>query len=161
MELELKKKNDFSSKISEPLLVCLENDLTNYTREPTQRRYSVGLKLISLAVIFLSPLVYIYLRPMLNWPQIRTLQHFVKDWPKAPGNLNGTFEVLRVRAQDFTEEDKFVSVFCDEMSLKTFLDNDRFKDKIIGLQDFGDENRSRNLATSAMFIMASGIGRQS
>ena len=34
LELELKKKNDFSSKISKPLLVCLENGLTNYTREP-------------------------------------------------------------------------------------------------------------------------------
>ena len=161
LELQLKKKNDISSKISKPLLVCLENGLTNYTREPKQRRYSVGLKLISLAVLFLSPLVYRYLSPMLNWPQIRTLQHFVKDWPKAPGNLNGTFEALRVRAQDFTDEDKFVSVSCDEMSLKTFLDYDRFKDKIIGLQDFGDENRSRNLATSAMVIMASGIGGQS
>ena len=47
------------------------------------------------------------------------------------------------------------------MFLKTFLDYDRFKDKTIGLQDFGDENRSRNLATSAMVIMASGIGGQS
>ena len=36
LELELKKKNDFSSKISNPLLVCLENGLTNYSREPKQ-----------------------------------------------------------------------------------------------------------------------------
>ena len=136
LELELKKKNDFSSKISKPLLVCLENCLTNYTREPKQRRYSIGLKLIPLPVLFLSPFLYRYLRPMLNWAQIRTLQHFVKDWPKAPGNLNGTFEALRVRAQDFIEEDKFVSVSCDEMFLKTFLDYDSFKDKNIGLQDF-------------------------
>ena len=51
LKLEFKQKNDFSSKISKLLLVCLENGLTNYAREPKQRRYSVGLKLISLAVL--------------------------------------------------------------------------------------------------------------
>ena len=74
---------------------------------------------------------------MLNWPETRALRRFLKDWPKAPGNLDGSFEALKVRAQDFTDEDKFVSVSCDEMSLKT-----------------------RNLDTSAMVIMASGIARQ-
>ena len=66
---------------------------------------------------------------------------------------------LKVRAQDFTDEDKLFRVFYEEMSLKTFLDYDRFKDEIIGLQGFRDKNRFRNLATSAMVIMSSGIGQ--
>lgn len=78
---------------------------------------------------------------MLDWPQIRTLQRFVQDWPKSPGNLDGNFEALKVRSQNFSEEQKYVSVSCDEMSLKTFLDYDRTKDMIIGLQNFGDGNR--------------------
>ena len=47
LELELKKNNDFSAKISKPFSLCLENGLTNYTREAKGRRYSIGLKLIS------------------------------------------------------------------------------------------------------------------
>lgn len=47
------------------------------------------------------------------------------------------------------------------MSLKTYLDYDSNKDRIIGLQDFGDENRSYNLATSVVVVMASGIGGES
>ena len=79
-------------------MVCLGNVLTNCTRKPKQRRYSVGLKWISL-VAFFSLLVYWYLGPMLNWNKSRTLQHFVMDWPKAPGNLNREQSILRKKTK--------------------------------------------------------------
>ena len=66
LELELKKKNDFSSKISKPLLIYLEYGLTNYSREPKQPCYSIELKLVFQALLSLSPLACRYLRPMIN-----------------------------------------------------------------------------------------------
>ena len=43
------------------------------------------------------------------------------------------------------------------MALKTFLDYDKREDKIIGLVDYGDENRSWHAATSVVVVMTSEI----
>ena len=43
LELELKKKNYISLKISKQLSVCLQNGLSNYTYELKQLCYCVGL----------------------------------------------------------------------------------------------------------------------
>ena len=49
------------------------------------------------------------------------------------------------------------TISVDEMCIKSHLDYDSRKDKIIGLEDFGDGVKSNCLATSAIVIMARGI----
>lgn len=70
-------------------------------------------------------------------------------------------EVLKLCARYFTEEQKYATVSCDEIALKVFLDYDRCNQKIIAFEDYGDGNRSNEIATSVVVIMASVIGGDS
>lgn len=55
--------------------------------------------------------------------------------------------LLQMTANELTDEQKNVTICCDEISLKVHMYYDRNFDKIFGLEDYGDENRSSKTAT--------------
>ena len=55
------------------------------------------------------------------------------------------------------ENTKLCTISMDEMSLKVNLAYDSSKDEVIGLQDFGDAKKPKELATSALVLMARGV----
>lgn len=65
-----------------------------------------------------------------------------------------------MRANDLTEQQKYVTVSCDEISLKINMFYDRKLDKVIGLEDYDNQNRLSKAATSVMVFMVQGIGSQ-
>ncbi len=119
---------------------------------------TIFLKTIALGVFFLSPVAYRHLKHQLDFPSESTLENFVTDWPRFPGCTQSSIKSLEIRSRGFSFEQKFVSISCDEMSLKCHLQYDRKFDRIIGIEDYGDENRTSRLATTAMTIMVQGIG---
>jgi len=81
----------------------------------------------------------------------------VSNWPKSPGCANSTIKALQLRSLGFSEKDKYVSICVDEMSLSPNLVFDRREDKIIGLEDFGNGDRSNKIASSATVFLIQGI----
>ncbi|CAB4003298.1 Transposable element P transposase [Paramuricea clavata] len=55
------------------------------------------------------------------------------------------------------ESSKLCTLSMDEISLKISLLYDSARDKVVGVEDFGDGNRSRRVATSAIVFMARAI----
>ena len=129
----------------------------NSCRQRNARRFDPYLKILSLGILFLSPFAYRYLQPSLGLPSRKTLQRFVMCWPRSPGCSNSTIKFLALRTKGFTPEQRFVSISCDEMSLKKCLEYDIRFDKIVGLEDLGNGDRSAYIANSVMVIMVQGI----
>ncbi|XP_069968056.1 uncharacterized protein [Bactrocera oleae] len=134
----------------------IKNSLVNCSRQPKGRRYDNYFKTLALGVYFLSPLAYRHLKPLLRFPEKRTLDEFVSEWPRDPGCSNSSLKCLRSRG--FTQDQKFVSILCDEMALKSHLQYVPKYDQIIGVEDYGDENRTSRIGDSAMTLMVQGIG---
>ncbi|XP_036329325.1 uncharacterized protein LOC118741457 isoform X1 [Rhagoletis pomonella] len=146
------------SKMPPHLAACVRGCINNDGRHPNGRRFDRGLKTIALGVRFTSPLAYRYLRPLFHWPSSTTLSNFIKGWPRNPGCSTSSIKSLELRSRGFTREQKFISLCCDEMSLKIHLKYDKNRDLIVGLEDYGDENRTSRTANSVLCMMAQGIG---
>ncbi|XP_049315827.1 uncharacterized protein LOC125779232 [Bactrocera dorsalis] len=146
------------SKVPPQLGACIRSSFINSNRRTHGRRYDNFFKTIASGVFFLSPVAYWHLKLQLDFPSESTLENFVTDWPRFPGCTQSSIKSLEIRSRGFTFEQKFVSVSCDEMSLKCHLQYDRKFDRVIGIEDYGDENRTSRLATTAMTIMVQGIG---
>lgn len=147
-------------KLKPNLKIIIKNAIHNSDRRSNGKRYSDEIKTIALGAYFLSPMCYRYIREDLELPEKRVLLDFVSSWPKSPGLKKEHLNLLAIRAKTLTDEQKYVTISCDEMSLKTHMTYDRKTDKIIGLEDFGDGNRSSKVANSVMVFMAQGIGGQ-
>lgn len=138
----------------------IQNGIKNAEKPPKGKRYSQKIKSIALETYFLSPMCYRHIRADLDWPDPRTLSEFVTDWPKSPGLKTSHLNLLKMRANDLDVEQKYVSISCDEMSLKVNLFYDRKYDKIVGLEDYGEGNRTSNVATHVMVFFIQGISGQ-
>ncbi|XP_067617072.1 uncharacterized protein [Eurosta solidaginis] len=136
----------------------VQNSFKNDSRNPKGRRYDSYFKTLALGVFFISPLAYRHLKPLLRFPTERTLEEFVSEWPRDPGCSNSTLKCLELRARGFTQNQKFVSILCDEMALKSHMQYLPKFDKIVGLEDYGDENRTSRIGNSAFALMVQGIG---
>ncbi|XP_054084655.1 uncharacterized protein LOC128921352 [Zeugodacus cucurbitae] len=147
------------SNVPPQLGACIRSSFFNSKRKNHGQRYDNFFKTIPLGVFFLSPVAYRYLKHQLSFPSENTLHNFVTDWPRFPGCTQSSIKSLEIRCRGFSFEQKFVSVSCDEMSLKCHLQYDRKFNRVIGLEDYGDENRTSRLATTAMTIMVQGIHR--
>ena len=149
---------ELCSKLPPHIAACVRNSLANNNRNLLGNKYDRELKAIALGAHFLSPLAYRYLKPYFNWPSPRTLTQFIQSWPRSPGCTYSSIKTLELRSRGFTSDQKYVSICCDEMSLKTHLQYDRYRDLIVGLEDYGDENRTSRIASSVLTRMVQGIG---
>ncbi|XP_017469534.1 PREDICTED: uncharacterized protein LOC108361430 [Rhagoletis zephyria] len=143
------------------LAICVKNCLKNAPRTPHGYRFDRELKTLALAVKFLSPIAFRYLKPLFKWPSKKTLELFVQGWPRNPGCNYSSLKALELRSRGFTDAQRYVSICCDEMSLKTNVQYERSRDMIIGLEDYGDENRTPSVASSVLTILVQGIGGNS
>ncbi|XP_054746303.1 uncharacterized protein LOC129250729 [Anastrepha obliqua] len=137
----------------------VENSLKNCNRQPNGRRYDNYFKTLALGVYFLSPVADRHLKSLLRvFPEEKTLYEFVSEWPHDPGSSSSSLKCLELRSRGFTQDQKFVSVLCDEMALKSHMQYVAKYDKIIGVEDYGDENRTCRIGNSDMTLMVQGIG---
>lgn len=140
LENSKNKENYFDKKIqnlSENLKIIIKNAIENAGKCSYAKRYSTEVKTVALATYFLSPLSYRNLKVDMDWPDARTLQEFTSEWPKTPGLNRSHLQLLQMRANELTDEQKYVTICCDEMSLKVHMYYDRKFDKIVGLEDYG------------------------
>lgn len=70
----------------------VQNSLVNSCHQRNAHRFDPYVKILSLGILFLSPLAYRVLQPSLGLPCWKTLQRFVKCWPRSPGCSNRTIK---------------------------------------------------------------------
>ncbi|XP_067621448.1 uncharacterized protein [Eurosta solidaginis] len=149
---------EICAKLPPHVAECVKNCLKNTLRTPKGYRFGREVKTLALAVKFIAPLAYRYLKPLFTWPSRKILEKFVQSWPRNPGCGYSSIKALELRSRGFTEAQKHVSICCDEMSLKVHVQFERNRDLIMGLEDYGDENRTSRVATSVLAVLVQGIG---
>jgi hypothetical protein len=77
--------------------------------------------------------------------------------PNVAGLTQHSTDVISTKVETLSSTGKMCVISMDEISLKSHLFYDSSKDKVIGLEDFGDGITTDKLATSAIVLMARGI----
>lgn len=95
-------------------------------------RYSDKFKQFALTLYFMGPKSYRFLSKTLKLPSVRTLQRITQNWPNHPGFSEVLFEAVRFKTSSYSELDKNCTICIDEMSLKTNLCYNVYKDQVIG-----------------------------
>ena len=85
-------------------------------------------------------------------PSKSSLLKWVSGLPRSPGLTKEAMDAVESKVKLMDENTKLCTISMDEMSLKVNLAYDSSKD--IGLQDFGDAKKTKELATLALVLMA-------
>jgi hypothetical protein len=109
------------------------------TRQNNGKRYSDEFKRFSLQLYFISPKAYKYVSKTFTLPSVRSLQRFTHGMNFQPGFLNFVFDVLKLKVNQMTENERYCTLCWDEMAIKTNLFYNCSKDKIIGFIDNGKD----------------------
>jgi hypothetical protein len=90
-------------------------------------------------------------------PSKTTIVKWLNKLPDTPGFTEPAMNVISSRVKNMNDKKNLCIISFDEMSLKSHLDYVTNKDVLIGLEDFGDGEKTSCLATSAIVFMARGI----
>ena len=90
-------------------------------------------------------------------PKKRSLLKWVENLPKSPGLSDTAKHAISSKVRCMDDKSKLCTVSMDEISLKTSLLYDPSRDEVVGVEDFGNGQRSELLATSAIVFMPRGI----
>lgn len=130
--------------------VCFVN------QSPHGRRYSNEFKQFALSLFYCGPKVYRMLQKTFVLPSPSSLHRFLSNIKCTAGINESVLDILNLKCQEMSENDK-LSVMCiDEMSIKTHLFYNFGKDEVIGLEDNG-LNKTLLPACSACVFMVQGI----
>ena len=90
-------------------------------------------------------------------PSRRVLSVTISKWPSDSGLDDVLFKDLRFKTIDFKEMDKNITLSIDEMSIRSHMFYDIFKDKIVV---FNSVNKDVEMpAKHVMVIMAQGLAK--
>jgi hypothetical protein len=124
------------------------------------RRYTDNDKLFALKIYHRSAATYRLLSKTLQLPSKSTLSDWLSSSNSGPGFDENAMSAIKCRVQGMADVDKTCVLLLDEMSLKSNLQYSSVRDEIVGLEDFGNGDRTNNVATSVLVAMLRGIRRK-
>lgn len=140
------------------LASCINAVLSQVNKKPRGRRFSDEFKNHCLSLYFLGPKLYRKeLVQKIGLPSVRTLQRFIQHIKIPTGVNDVVFQTLQKKASNFRNVDKLCIICVDEMSIKANLFYATDMDRIIGFEDFGNEERKFKPALNATVVMARGL----
>ena len=92
-------------------------------------------------------------------PSKSSMSRWLQGYNLSSGLNKEGFAALKVKVNSMKESDRRCMLGIDEMSLKRHIFYDVKSDKIQGIEDFGNNNRSSQVASSVLVLMAHGINR--
>ncbi len=119
-------------------------------------RYSSDMKAFAITLYHLNGRAYKMLSKHLRLPSKTTIVKWLNKLPNSPGLTEPAMNVISSRVKNMNDKEKLCIILFDEMSLKSHLVYITNKDVLIGLQDYGDGEKTSCLATSAIVFMARG-----
>ena len=121
------------------------------------QRYSEEMKAFALSLHHISGKAYRLLKKFFKLPSKSSLKKWVTGLPVSAGMTEMAKKFLERKVQVMEESCKLCTLTMDEISLKGNLQYDTAKDEVVGIEDFGNGDRTDNIATSALVFMARGI----
>lgn len=145
--------------VSPAVATFIEVQLTESKKQARGRRYSEDLKKLCLAIYFSGPKSYRqHLMKIFCLPTPRTLLKQIQGIQLKPSLDNPQlFEMLKIKVECLQENDKYVLLCFDEMSMKANLFYDRSHDNLIGLAHNEKGECTFQPALSAFVLMIKGI----
>jgi hypothetical protein len=86
-----------------------------------------------MTLYFLSPKTYTFLQKTFCLPSKCHLRR----------HYEFTFHLLQYKFKNLEEKQRFCTLCADEMSLKAFLHFDKKRDRIIGIEDLGNNDKKK------------------
>ena len=121
------------------------------------RRYAVSDKMLALSIFYQSRKAYRLLSKLLALPSKCTLQKSLQNTNIAPGFNDAIFQPLKLKVTTMHQNDKYVSLVFDEMSLKSALVYNKDLDHIEGFENLGELGSSHFVADHALAFMVRGL----
>ena len=121
------------------------------------RRYNDETKSFALSLYHLSGKSYKMVSKLFCLPSKSSILKWISKMPNCTGFTQPSMDVNAAKVKTMSSIAKMCVVSMDETSLKSHLFYECSKDKVIGLEDFGDDTTSNKLATSAIVLMPRGI----
>ena len=121
------------------------------------QRYSEEMKAFALSLHHISGKAYRLLAKFFRLPSRSSLKRWVTGLPLSAGMTTMAKEYLENKVKVMEESCRLCTLTMDEISLKANLQYDPVKDEVVGIEDFGNGDRTDNIATSALVFMARGI----
>lgn len=94
---------------------------------------------------------------MMKLPSHRTICKWVQPLDFVPGINASLFTALKAQVETFNDYEKNCTFIFDETYLRPHFDYDKFKDKIVGVQDHGSNRRHFVNATQALALFVHGL----
>jgi hypothetical protein len=116
-------------------------------------RYPEELKKFAMTLYFLSPKTYTFLQKTFCLP---SKCHIRRQFNIDCGINEFTFHLLQHKFKNLEEKQRLCTLCADEMSLKAFLHFDKKRDRIIGIEDLGN-NKKKIAAKHALTLMIRSI----
>ena len=116
-------------------------------------------KIIALTLYKRSPKCYTLLRRLLTLPSKFTLHKLLQKVPFSVGINKHIFAHLGECLQTYEENDRLCCLIFDEMAIREHVQYNSMTDCIEGVEDFGNGERTENLAKYGLVFLVQGITR--
>ena len=155
--LNMKKKHNVTNKTAlEALRTILPDRIVNFINVQVQlhskknkgRRYTSESKVFALSLYHISGKAYRLVSKFFHLPCKSTLLKWVSRLPKSPGLCKPAMDVIARKMQCMDASSKLCTVTMDEISLKRSLFYDSAQDEVVGVEDFGNGQRSQRILYS-------------
>lgn len=157
----IKKHGMLIEKMNETSVNFFKTQLTAQSVSPRGRRFSLDDKIFALSIYKCSAKSYRLLSKTFALPSRKTLMNLLSQLPLEPGINHQIFNHLKDTVSNFKNDlDKNCVLLFDEISLAAGIQYCHVKDKIIGIEDFGNGIRKLQFADKAITFMVRGIKRK-
>jgi transposase-like protein len=144
--------------LPERIVKFIESQIDLHAKKSKGRRYSAETRSFALSLYHVSGKTYRLIAKFFNLPSKRCLLKWVEGLPKSPGLSKQALDAITSKVKYMSSDSsRLCTVSVDEISIKTSLLYDSARDEVVGIEDFGDGDRSKKIATSAIVFMARGI----
>ena len=125
--------------------------------KPCGRRYSASDKIFALNLYYTSPNAYRLLTNYFYLPSKTVLSKWLQFCQIDAGFDDKILNAIKRKTENMTYRNKHCTLIIDETSIKSHLQRHSRKDYIIGFEDYGNSNRTRNVASNVLVFMLRGI----
>jgi Transposase protein len=144
-------------KVSAEAFEFLRAQIYEGSKEPRGRRYSLDLKILSVALWKSGPRAYSLMSEIFVLPGKRTLQTFLQKFDFNPGFNFKLIAMLLDKFRHMPHKDRFVNFMWDGTGNKPHLFYDAHLDQIMGYEDFGNGERSKKVSTEFLVFMVTSV----
>ena len=135
----------------------IESQLRVVDKKKKAVRWTEKDKTTALSIYHASPKAYRILKTIFCLPSVRTMRRAVQGIQIFPGFSENILQALSLKVHSLPANHALCALIFDELSIKEMVSYDKERDRVEGLEDFGDHGRSAHAANHATVFMVRGL----